>query len=147
MSLTTNELLMYFTTRLKKNAFLSAFFILLFSISGYSQTKELNLSEQIESLISSYERISISEVKLQIIAERTANIPAEELALSEIPDLIQKYSNEIEREERQVISIEHYLKSVNATVEMPFGRFSKLSSAIKIHVQNDPMYVITNPSN
>jgi hypothetical protein len=138
---------MYFTTLLKKNAFLSAFFILLFSISGYTQTKELNLSEQIESLISSYERISISEVKLQIIAQRTANIPAEEMALSEIPDLIQKYSNEIEREERQVISIEHYLKSVNATVEMPFGRFSKLSNAIKIHVQNDPMYVITNPSN
>jgi SMC interacting uncharacterized protein involved in chromosome segregation len=107
----------------------------------------LNLEQQKEELISSFERISINESKLQIIAERTATIPEEEIAQSEILALVQKYSSEKEREERQVISIEHYLKNVNATVEIPFGRFSKLSNSVKGHILSDPMYVVTNPSN
>jgi hypothetical protein len=124
------------------------FFALLsihFSISA--QEKVTDIQAQTENLISSLERISVNEIKLQVIAERTASIPQEELEQSEIPALVEKYSNDKQKAERRVISIEHYLKSVNSSVEIPEGRYNKLSDNVKAHIQKEPLYIITTSSN
>lgn len=123
------------------------FTLLSIHFSATAQEKVADIQSQTENLISSLERISVNEIKLQIIAERTASIPQEELAQSEIPALIEKYSNDKQKAERRVISIEHYLKSVNSSVEIPEGRYNKLSDNVKAHIQNEPLYIITTTSN
>lgn len=113
----------------------------------HAQSKQLNLEEQKNELLAAYDKITANEVKLAIIDERTANIPEDQIANSEIQDLITKYSNEIELAQRRSISIEHYLKSINHSVEIPSVRFNRFSQKIKDHINQEPLYTITGTNN
>lgn len=112
----------------------------------HAQTKQLNLEEQKNELLAAYDKITANEVKLAIIEERTANIPEDQIINSEIQDLITKYTNEIDLARRRSISIEHYLKSINHSVQIPSVRFNRFSQEIKDHIDQEPLYTVTTDS-
>lgn len=105
--------------------------------------KEFDQEDQVNRLFSAFDRISANESKLQIIAERTASIPPEEVENSEIQDLIVKYRSEKELAERKVVSIEHYLKSNHVVVELPRERYERFSESVKKHIDQEPMYKLS----
>lgn len=106
--------------------------------------KDFNESEQINRLLSAFDRISANEHKLNTIAERTAEIPPEEIENSEIQQLIEKYQNEKEMAEKKVVSIEHFLKSKAMKVEIPRVRYDRFSESVKQRISKDKMYLITS---
>lgn len=136
----------------------------MFSLAGYAQQdtaekkqtpvaadklhqvdpKDFNESEQINRLLVAFDRISANEHKLRTIAERTAEIPPEEIENSEIQQLIEKYQHEKEMAEKKVVSIEHFLKSKDVKVEIPRERYERYSESVQQRISKEKMYLITS---
>jgi hypothetical protein len=105
--------------------------------------KVFNEDEHLTSLMTSFDQISNSEMKLIRINERMATIPADQINSDQITELITKYNNDRDRAKRKVVSIEHLLKSQSVTVEISSEQFERFSDSVKQHISSTDLYVIT----